>query len=114
MALHKKQVFARLSSSHGTFITNWNNIHFPGYTKTLNGGVGECVIGYAVAFDYDGDDLQVGNDVAIILRDADTIADLVTYPDGTRTIYNGYISLIERQMDGGSETVTVHLLGYYT
>ena len=31
-----------------------------------------------------------------------------------RIVYKGYISLIERAVSGTSESVTVHLLGYYT
>jgi hypothetical protein len=53
-----------------------------------------------------------GNDVELMLRDADTVEnDSDTF--GIRTIYKGYISLVERAVDGNSENVTVHLLGYY-
>lgn len=109
----RKTVFARVSTSAGTFLKDWFQIDFRGYEKTLNGGVGECVIGYGVEFDYDGQDLREGNDVEILLRDGDTLDDADAL-GGTRTIYKGYISLIERTINGSGEQVTVHILGYST
>ncbi len=108
-----KTVYARVTNSNGTFLANWFNIDFRGYEKTLNGGVGECVIDYAVPFDYDGSDLREGNDVELILRDKDTVEGSDD-PGGTRLIYKGYISLIERVLNPGDERVIVHILGYYT
>lgn len=109
----QKTLLARVSLPSGTFLKTWKDITFNGFTKTLNGGPGECVIQYAVPFDYDGADLREGNDVELVIADKDT---MVPSNDqfGTRTIYKGYVSLIERNIDAASETVTVHLLGYYT
>jgi hypothetical protein len=112
-----KTLLARVSLPSGVFSTVWNNITFQGFTKQLNGGPGECVIAYAVPFDYDGADLREGNDVELIVSDSDTAAISTAFDNGsfnTRTIYRGYISLIERLSDGSAETVTVHILGYYT
>jgi hypothetical protein len=70
---------------------------------------------YGVPFDYDENDLKEGNDVEIIVVDRDT-TDGDGDPDGfgNRIVYKGYISLIERSVSGTTESVTVHLLGYYT
>jgi len=110
-----KTILARVSSPTGTFLTTWKDIDFRGYTKQLNGGPSECIIDYAVPFDYDGADLREGNDVELVISDADTqLADVEDGTYGARPIYRGYISLIERTIDGTSERVRVHLLGYYT
>jgi hypothetical protein len=112
MAITKKIVYARVSSVSGTWLANWLNIDFQGFTKTLNGGPGECIIKLAVPFDYDGAELLVGNDVQVFLADKDSAAS--DDPAGTRIIYKGYISMIERDIDATTDSITVHLLGYYT
>jgi hypothetical protein len=113
MVARRKHVFARVSRSNGERITDWHNIRFDGFTKALNAGLGQCVFELGVAFDYDSHDLRVGNDVEIIVSDGDT-----TGPGhdggGTRIVYKGYISLIERVVDSSTEKAIVHLLGYYT
>lgn len=116
MTYVRKQLLARVSTAAGSFVKAWTNIQFNGYTKTLNGGPSECVITYNVAFDYSGADLREGNDVELVISDTDTLGqDENGLPYGmTRTIYKGYISLIERDLDGANENVTIHLLGYYT
>ena len=63
-------------------------------------------------FDYSGTDLILGNDIELRVADKDTVAQ--TSDSATRIVYRGYISLIERDVNGPSEQVTVHLLGYYT
>jgi hypothetical protein len=112
MALTKKTVYARVSSPAGTWLKNWFDIDYRGYSATLNGGPGECIIRLAKAFDYDGSELREGNDVEIVLKDIDTVAS--DDPASVRIIYKGYISMIERDLDATAETITVHLLGYYT
>src|SRR5581483_2943422 len=109
----KKHVIARVSDSSDRFIKAWSNIQFDGYAKVLNGGCGECVIRYAVPFDYDGADLREGNQIDLLLGDADTLAD-PTSDFGARLLYRGYISLIERELSQNDERVTVHILGHYT
>jgi hypothetical protein len=111
----KKTLLARVLLPNRTFVTTWENITISGFTKQLNGGSGECIIRYAVPFDYDGADLREGNEVELIIADRDT-RPLITQDGmyGTRTVYRGYISLIKREMDQGGEIVSVHLLGYYT
>lgn len=117
MAYFRKQVYARVSNASGSFLKAWYNINLRSFTKTLNGGVGECIITLAVPFDYAGADLVEGNDVEVVVGDGDTLiatdATLLSSAN-TKTIYKGYISLIERDVDGATETVIVHVLGYYT
>src|SRR4051812_13415263 len=112
--MHKKQLYARVSTSSGQKLTDWYNIDFRGYSKQLNAGPSECILGLGVPFDYDSVDLIVGNDVKLILSDVDTATGTVAGESGALVIYQGYISLIERDVDGSREAVTVHLLGYYT
>lgn len=113
MAFRRKSVVARVSLSNGQYLTDWVDIDFKGFSKALDGGPGECVFSLGVAFDYSSNDLAVGNDVEIIVSDADTLANSV-YGLGARIVYKGYISLVERDVNGSREGVTVHLLGYYT
>ncbi|MGY3406092.1 hypothetical protein ACVWZV_002205 [Bradyrhizobium sp. GM5.1] len=115
MAYKRKTLFARVSNSSGTFLSNWYNIDFRGFSKTLNAGPGECVIRYAVPFHYDGADLQSGNDVELVICDNDTLDDNTEPSMGnSKIIYKGYLSLIERDVEGDTEVVVAHILGYYT
>jgi hypothetical protein len=52
--------------------------------------------------------------VKLLLTDGDTATNTDAGESGALVIYQGYISLIDRDVDGTHETVTVHLLGYYT
>lgn len=97
--------------STGAFITTWKNFQFGGYTKSLDGGLSECVIKLDKVFDYSGGDLILGNDIEVRISDKDTV---VVAGNGSRIVYRGYISMIERNIDGHGEGVTVHVLGYYT
>lgn len=108
----RKHVYAKVSSSKGVFIKTWSSFELQSFTKTLNGGCGECVLTYNVPFDYAGDDLTEGNDVEIHISDKDTLSGTNVF--GAKMVYKGYISLVEREVDETVERVTVHLLGYYT
>lgn len=111
----RKQIFAKVSTSLGQFIATWSKFGFNGYTKELNSGPAECLLTLDVAFDYEGGDLTEGNDVEVVISDQSTVADdNVNAFEGARTIYRGYISLVERSIDGAKEQINVHLLGYYT
>jgi hypothetical protein len=112
MSFTRKQLFARVSDPTGQPITDWTEFGFQGFAKQLNGGPGECVLSLAVPFDYDGNDVKVGNDVEIFVFDAESGTG--TDEGAGRRIYRGYISLIERSVTGQKEAVQVHLLGYYT
>lgn len=113
MSLFKKQVLINMYTPSGTFIRTMPNLNFVGFTKQLNGGLSECILKTDKVFDYSGTDLLLGNDVEIRIIDKDTVAQL---SEGSKSVivYRGYISLIEREVDGQSESVSIHLLGYYT
>jgi hypothetical protein len=83
---------------------------FNGFSKEINAGLGECIIPLAKEFDYDGAEVKLDNVVKIFVSDKDT-EDL---NDGRVLLYSGYISLIEPQIDGMTERITIHLLGQYT
>jgi hypothetical protein len=110
----EKTLLAQVYSPAGTFIKTWSEITFRGFTAQLNSGPGECIVTRAVPFDYDGGDLREGNEVRLTVTDRDTRDFTDEGEFNVGTIYRGYISLIEREIDAQSEVVTVHLLGYYT
>ena len=112
MSVFEKQILIKVYYPTGERIDTWDSFTFNGFTKELNGGLGECVIRLEKEFNYAGNDLLVGNEVEISVRDKDTISE----PNdvGMRIIYRGYISLVEREAIGQKETVVVHLLGFYT
>lgn len=113
MSLFKKTIIATVSRQDGTQISTLRNFAFGGFDKELNGGVGECVIQTDAVFDDASLALQLGNDVEIRISDKDTATEVsATAPD--KTIYRGYISMIERGVQGQSESVIIHVLGYYT
>jgi hypothetical protein len=113
MSIRNKNLIVIVSSPTGGYLATWSNVDLEGFSKEINGGIGECVIKLDKAFDYSAGDVAIGNDVEMRISDKDTV-DNVNNPDSSRTIYRGYISLIEREVVGAREQVTIHLLGYYT
>jgi hypothetical protein len=105
----RKQIIAVVSSPSGSYLATWSAFSFGGFDKRINGGLGECVLSLPLAFDHAGPDLVLGNNVELRLSDKDTAAS-----GKARTIYRGYISLIERDVSGKAEGITAHLLGDYT
>ena len=114
MAVVKKQIEILVSKPGGEFIKTWKDFVFRGFTSEINAGPGECVIDLPLDFDYGGIDVNPGNDVEIRISDRDTLVQETGDAVRTITIYKGYISLIERNIEGEKEYVTVHMLGYYT
>lgn len=114
MAVIKKQIEILVSKPTGEFIKTWKDFYFRGFMSEINAGPGECVIDLPLDFDYGGIDVNVGNDIEIRISDRDTLIQETGDAMRTITIYKGYISLIERNIEGEKEFVTVHMLGYYT
>lgn len=109
----RKQIVALVYTPGGTFIRTWEAFRFDGFVKEINGGLAECNIGLPKQFDYTGPDVLEGRHVELRVSDGDT----ATLPgiDASRVIYRGYVSSVERNIEGGSkEGVTVRLLGHYT
>lgn len=104
----KKSIIAIVTNSAGAYTKVWDTFSFSGFDKQIYGGLGECVLTLPYRFDYSGSDLVLGNTVELRISDEDTVT------TGARTIYRGYISLIEREIDGSIEQTRVHLLGDYT
>lgn len=113
MSIRNKNLITIVSRPTGEYLATWPNVDLEGFSKEINGGIGECIIKLDKAFDYSSGDLAIGNDVELRISDKDTVAD-ANIADSSRIIYRGYISLIEREVVGAKEQVTVHLLGYYT
>lgn len=112
MASLKKSYIALVRSQSGAYLATWEAFTFGGFSKKLNGGLGECVITLPRSFDQGGPDLQLNVDVELRVSDRETLGSLEDV--GGRVVYRGYVSLIERGVDGGRETVTVRALGYWT
>lgn len=113
MALTPKRYLALVYNNEGVFLSTWSDFAFTSFTKELNGGLGPCVLTLARPFDYSDVDVSLGNEIEIRVSDKSTIAN-GAYPDGAVTIYRGYISAVDRSVDGGKETLAVTLLGFYT
>ena len=115
MAVRRKQIIIKVTSPvDDSIIEIWKDVPIQ-FTKELNAGLGECIIRLDKIFDYSGNDLVLGNYVEILIADKDTCDPTKQSGDSNaRSIYQGYISLIEREAVGGKETVIVHLLGHYT
>ena len=111
MSTFTKKIIVNVYNSNGGFIKSLPNFIFDSFTKELNGGLSECVLQTNAGFDYSGIDLVLGNKVEIRVVDKDTVA---LSNDAAVIIYSGYISYIERDIDGPTEAVRIHLLGYYT
>jgi hypothetical protein len=115
MAATKKKIRARVCLPSGQYLATWTDFTFGGFTKELNAGPGECVLTLARPFDYDKNDVAEGNDVEIIVSDADTTDSFGDSDNfSARTVYRGYISLVERNLNGADESIKITLLGYYT
>lgn len=87
----------------------WDDATFEGFSKTINGGLGELNLKLARPWDDygEGEDVALNNRVEIIIN-SDKSA-----PEGKR-IYNGYISEISPWCDGHNEGVDIKCLGYIT
>ena len=112
MSIFQKKVIVNVYNAYGNFITSLANFTFDSFTKELNGGLSELVLQTDKAFDYSGSELVLKNEVEIRIADKDTVA--LTGNASSRIIYRGYISMIDREVDGPREIVRIHVLGFYT
>lgn len=106
----EKRFSIKSYSPDGTFLKNWPNATFLGFSKELNAGAGECEIELNAAFDYAGSDLQLGNRIDVYVADLETIGTI----DGEKLIYRGYVSAIMPRTGGRDENVAIRIIGYYT
>ncbi len=100
-----KKVSIKVYRPDRTFLKFWDKAVFSGFSKELNAGLSECTIDLGLPFDYQGNELQEGNDVDILISDAQA-QDLL--------IYSGYISMYSPWIKSGKEGITVNLLGHFT
>ena len=98
------KVYERTSSRT---MTLWTDIKIEGFSKTINGGLGEIEIQLARSFDNygEGEDIKLNNKVMIY------VSGPALPPEG-KLIYTGYISQINPYVDGHSEGVNIRCLGY--
>src|SRR5687767_3078797 len=77
----------------------------PSFSSRINGGLGECVLDLATAFDSFGEGTTVDFlnlvDIWAVVRDLSTLAQTTT------RVYKGYLSAYEPYLDGGEEGVRV-------
>jgi hypothetical protein len=108
----KKRIYYKLFDPKGNAINyHWDDAKFESFTKTINGGYGECVIDLPRPFDDFGEneDVRLNNRVDIYVQDGD----LVAGSEGKR-IYSGYIARYNPYIKNGKQGVTVTLLGHHT
>lgn len=113
MAIQKKNYAVVARTAGGTHLASWPDFDFRGFTKQLNGGLGECVITLPRTFDDGSVDLIRNNEIEIRVSDKDTLSGVLEMAS-TRVVYLGYVSLVEREITDGEEFLTVHCLGYWT
>ena len=108
----KKNVIIKIYDNEGNFKKAWKDARFVGFSKQVNGGLGECVIDLAREFDNYGEyaDVALNNEVRILITDKDTDGSSEKY----KLIYSGYITQYEPWVDGKKEGVIIQALGYYT
>lgn len=114
MSVQKKTYVVIVRSPAGAYVARWDSFSFDGFSKQLNGGLGECVIRLPRSFDYGQPDVARGNDIEIRVSDEDTLSAASPEPGASVIVYSGYISMVERNIDPGSENMTVRCLGYWT
>jgi len=93
--------------SDGTYITTWSEVvNEPKFSKSVNGGLGECkVILARLADDFgESDDVSFNNQVIIRCFDCDT-------NDGV-VVFNGFISGYTPTLEGSKEYIEVTVMGY--
>ncbi len=111
----KKNFLIEITSPiDGSVVGIWDNMPVR-FVKELNAGIGECVIVLPEKIDYYDNSVKEGNNVEIRMSDIDTV-DIgnQTSDQGTKIIYRGYISQIDREINNGNEKITVRVLGHYT
>lgn len=108
----RKNFIALVSLANGTYLSTWSDFTFETFTLNINGGLGECVLKMARKFDASGNDMLLGNVVELRVADKDTVTKLGA--GASMTIYKGYISMIEREANGAQESISIHLLGFYS
>ncbi len=103
----EKKVLIKVYDKEGNFKKAWKDAEFVGFSKEINGGLGECKLRLARKFDDYGeyDDVALNNEIRIYISDND---------EANKLIYAGYIAEYEPWIDGSQEGVSVMLLGYYT
>jgi len=111
-ALVEKHILIKVYDNEGNYLESWDDATFAGFTKEINGGLGECQIKLGRTFDNYGEyfDVKHNNEVRILITDRDTRGT----DDKYILIYSGYISKYTPWIEGGREGVVVHCLGYYT
>ncbi len=105
-----KNVTIKVYRPTGEFLKVWADAKFSGFTKTLNGGLGACLIELGEVVTYSGTDLELNNEVRIVITDEDTVGTSDEY----KLIYSGYISSYVPWINSSGQGIFVYLLGYYT
>ena len=112
MDIYKKTITIKIYNVDNKFIGVWKDFTFDGFSKQLNGGLGQCVIKLAKGFNYQGSELKLNNQVRIYVTDRDTIN--ADNGNKEKLIYTGYISKYESILTSDKEEILVYLLGYHT
>lgn len=101
-----KKLQFQIYNTAGTFVTNWNDATLQQFTKSINGGLGECIIKRVRNINNWNDDSDIGLNyiIKIYITDVDSTTQV--------KIYEGFISTISFIANGVEEFVEIHCLGY--
>jgi hypothetical protein len=106
-----KRIVAKAYSPSGSLLRVWDGFRVDGFTLSLDGGLGECVVDLAAAYGDAGEDFAEGNRVDLVVCDAETLAAASTEPGGASLLYRGRITRVVRGPRTGNGEVSVSLIG---
>lgn len=69
-----KRITAKAYSPAGALLDVWDGFSVAGFSMSLDGGLGECVIALASGFGDAGQSFAEGNRVNLLVCDAETLA----------------------------------------
>ncbi|MCK9599689.1 MAG: hypothetical protein M0R06_11660 [Sphaerochaeta sp.] len=106
-----KTVTVKTYSPAGVFLGVLLGAQVGDVSMSLDGGVGECVIGVPAPFGADGQAWAEGNRVELSVGDADTASDASPEPGAAVVVFSGTITRVLRETGSSGSRVTVGALG---
>lgn len=105
----RKEYFVKIYAQNGDYIGTSDDISFNGFSKTINGGLGELSISIARAFDEfgEGEDIDFMNEVQLWIIDKES-------GSSGQKIYSGLIDTYTPYANAQGEGVDVKCVGYGT
>jgi len=105
----KKNYVIKSYTQLGSFVGTIPDAEFRGFSKSLTEGLGECSLIVGRKFDDISSVVTEGNHIEIWLSDKESVE---VEPLHSIRIYQGEIKSITPVVDGNTEQIEVHLVGY--